>query len=210
MGISEGCCINQVWSGVPGAKSFLASNKKNPLAAPIRNVMETTTEVLGWLTPPTDEQVADWSAREAARNFVAESNRIEGIHRPPTDAEIAEHRRFIALKQVTLEDLIAFVAVYQPDAVLRDQEGLDVRVGGYRPPKGSPQIAYDVTVILVDAYTWSSPYRTHVEYEKLHPFTDGNGRSGRALWAWQMARKQGCPLGFLHHFYYQTLEQSGR
>jgi Fic family protein len=36
---------------------------------------------------------------------------------------------------------------------------------------------------------------------------DGNGRSGRAIWLWQMLRQEGgAPLGFLHHFYYQTLE----
>ena len=39
-----------------------------------------------------------------------------------------------------------------------------------------------------------------------HPFTDGNGRSGRALWLWQMNNH--APFGFLHTFYYQTLENS--
>ena len=43
---------------------------------------------------------------------------------------------------------------------------------------------------------------THVRYELLHPFLDGNGRSGRALWLWLMGQ---APLGFLHTFYYQTL-----
>lgn len=43
--------------------------------------------------------------------------------------------------------------------------------------------------------------------------TDGNGRSGRALWAWMMLCRGGSygrakviELGFLHTFYYQTLE----
>jgi len=37
---------------------------------------------------------------------------------------------------------------------------------------------------------------------------DGNGRTGRAIWAWQMQRLGRDPfaLPFLHRFYYQTLE----
>ena len=37
---------------------------------------------------------------------------------------------------------------------------------------------------------------------------DGNGRSGRILWAWQMIEHNinpGLSLGFLHTFYYQAL-----
>lgn len=44
----------------------------------------------------------------------------------------------------------------------------------------------------------------------LHPFMDGNGRTGRAVWAWAMQRDGQDPfaLSFLHRFYYQTLEYS--
>jgi Fic family protein len=53
-----------------------------------------------------------------------------------------------------------------------------------------------------------SPYQQHHQYESLHPFTDGNGRSGRTIWAWHMMRVGRDPfaLPFLHRFYYQALE----
>jgi len=145
--------------------------------------------------------------------FVAESNCIEGILRPPTDDEIAAHQDLIALTSLTIEDLERFVSLVQPDAVLRQTAGLNVRVGSHIAPPGGPDIPKRLFSIIVHAHQGRHPWNTHVDYETLHPFTDGNGRSGRALWLWQMMRSeqyQGWPqqLGFLHSFYYQTLERS--
>lgn len=138
--------------------------------------------------------------------FVIESNRIEGIQRTPKAAEIAEHERFMELNKVTVEELERFVKVYQPNATLRDKAGLDVRIGNHIPPRGGPEIRERLQA-LIECCKNRGPHWTHLEYETLHPFTDGNGRSGRMLWAWQM---RDHPLGFLHHFYYQTLQANGK
>lgn len=137
------------------------------------------------------------------REFIEESNRIEGIHRPPTEEEIAEHERFIGLDDVTIADLERFVSVYQPGAELRGQPGMDIQIGGHRL-FGGPHVIDALNDLLTsDSLT---PHEAHVQYELLHPFMDGNGRSGRILWLWQMTEAIGsAPLGFLHHFYYQTL-----
>lgn len=143
---------------------------------------------------------------------IAESLRIEGIYRPVTSDEIDEHQRFLHLPTVSVSDLERFVSVYQKGNVLRDKSGLDVRIGNYYPPRGGPDIRIALEALLERVnqhHVLRDPFMLHVEYEKLHPFTDGNGRSGRMLWYWMMENSRGnsglASLGFLHAFYYQTL-----
>jgi hypothetical protein len=143
------------------------------------------------------------------RDKVAESLRIEGIHRAPTPAEVEEHVRFVKLPAATIEALEKFVSVYQPGHVLRDQPGRDVRIGNYYPPRGGPEIRPALQALLDrinQHHVLRNPFMLHAEYEMLHPFTDGNGRSGRILWYWMMGNKPIADLGFLHAWYYQTLQ----
>jgi len=142
--------------------------------------------------------------------FVIESNRIEGILRPPTDIEIEATREFIVRGPAPSIVTVATLAlIYAPDkGFLRNQKGMDVRVGSHTPPRGGPNI-YRNLVDLLATIEEADPFEFHIAYETLHPFMDGNGRTGRALWAWQMLRHptkfQMTDLGFLHAFYYQTL-----
>lgn len=144
-----------------------------------------------------------WSIED----FVTESNRIEGILREPTTAEIEAHKWFINLIRPAVGDLESLVSVVAPGTRLRDLPGINVRVGDHIAPAGGPEIRVALETILNKAFTPDDPWQVHIEYETLHPFTDGNGRSGRALWLWQM---QTAPIGFLHQFYYQTLARVGR
>jgi Fic family protein len=137
--------------------------------------------------------------------LVAESNSIEGIDRPPTEAEIREHERFVGLERVTISELQSFVKIYQPTARLRRFPGMDVQVGSYVPPKGGEHIMAQLQALLTDINAGLRSWEAHIQYEKLHPFSDCNGRSGRAIWHFQNA-----PLGsygFLHAFYYETLKK---
>jgi hypothetical protein len=144
--------------------------------------------------------------------FVAESNRIEGIDRV-LDHEIAAHIAFLSLlSYVTLEDLEIFVDKIA-SVPLRRSLGQDVRVAGHVPPPGGPAIETDTKTLLAEINAYElTPYEAHIRYETLHPFLDGNGRSGRALWAWQMLREGKDPfaLPFLHCFYYQALDGARR
>lgn len=142
------------------------------------------------------------------RGFIAESNRIEGIHRAVTRGEMVAHEHLLAAPALTVPLLESFVWTIA-HAPIRKSVGMNVRVGNHLPPAGGPEIIGELTRLLWEgAPSPALAYETHCRYEALHPFMDGNGRSGRAIWLWQMGGIERAALGFLHHFYYQTLNAS--
>lgn len=59
-------------------------------------------------------------------------------------------------------------------------------------PQGSIELRNDIKGIKEDICQL-----THVAFEKIHPFEDGNGRTGRILFNWHRL-KNGLPLMIIH------------
>ena len=144
-------------------------------------------------------------------DFVIESNRIEGI-RTVRDVELQAHERLLALPFLTRIELCDFVTLVA-EAPLRDQPGIDVIVGNHYPPRGGTEVRLALQELLTKINNSGpgggiTPYAAHQQYETLHAFLDGNGRSGRAVWAWHMLRVGQDPfaLPFLQRWYYQSLD----
>ncbi len=149
-------------------------------------------------------------------DFQVESNQIENIFRryAQLEPELATLEAFLLRKApLQVGDLSNLVSVFTLSRDrIRDLVGLDVRVGNHVAPRGDPTIPERLTEILAAAKFDAGSeqaYLVHRAYEDLHPYTDGNGRSGRALWLYAMGGIGGAPLGFLHHWYYQSLEFGG-
>jgi hypothetical protein len=87
---------------------------------------------------------------------------------------------------------------------------MNVRVGNHIAPEGGPHIIHRLQRILSKAnQDCDTPYSMECP-RRLRNTSPGNGRTGRAIWAWQMQGLGHDPfvLPFLHRFYYQTLDAS--
>lgn len=149
--------------------------------------------------------------------FVCESNQIEGIFRVKVE-EVEATEVFLASDRMSVDAIKTVQAVYAPGMPIRDRAGMNVRVGNYIAPSGGRSIEVELMSLVgklnkAKPGLYDNPWKMHVMFERLHPFMDGNGRTGRAIWAWHMQKLGLDPfaLSFLHRFYYQTLENdSGR
>lgn len=159
--------------------------------------------------------IENWFGRKAIENFATESNRIEGID-ITTSEEVNALLCFLNKEQILINDLEEYVSIIQKGAKLRCLEGMNVRVGNHIPPLGGKDIikSLDDILLVANIVEKFDSFIVHKLYESLHPFMDGNGRSGRALWLWQIINsdpdyaKQCLNIGFLHSWYYQSLRVS--
>jgi Fic family protein len=110
-------------------------------------------------------------------------------------------------KTITHEDVLKLHAIIASDVMDQGQAGryrdIRVRVGKYLPP--APEMVSGLMAELLEWWNtksaqWSpviSSAIVHYQFEAIHPFADGNGRTGRALALWELYRR-----GFdTHHIF---------
>ncbi len=132
------------------------------------------------------------------RKLIRESNLIEGITgekeidqsivawyylmdllMPLTHQAVRKTQKIITINQANLSP--------GERGYYRDMAQVNVRVGTYFPPD------YSQVAQLMDSwlkqYEDLGPWEAHKRFEAIHPFADGNGRTGRMLMWWHEIRE---------------------
>lgn len=120
--------------------------------------------------------------------FLRESNAIERVHSDAAYEDARAAWEYISDQEMLSHEVIKtthelLLANRQPQ-IAGEYRDVRVRVGGDLPP--APTLLDELMTSLLeqrvttgfDAIDW------HVQFEKIHPFEDGNGRVGRLVYLW--------------------------
>ena len=115
--------------------------------------------------------------------------------------------RHVRKRRITHEEIFRLHAIIASEVMDQGQSGrcreIRLRVGHYLPP--APEMVSGLIAELLEWWNtgsarWSpvlSSAIIHYQFEAIHPFADGNGRTGRALALWELYRR-----GFdTHHIF---------
>lgn len=144
--------------------------------------------------------------------FLDHSNRIEDVRSEEALEDAIEAWEYAkSLSEITLKDLFEIHRLLlkriDPDIAGRFRT-YDIQIGGkikkfrgLEVLESQTQEALDLLkegeALPLAAQRNGLARRAHVQYEDVHPFPDGNGRSGRILYNWHRA-KLGLPLHIIH------------
>lgn len=121
---------------------------------------------------------------------IRHSNLIEGIDNRVDDDQLMRAWRYVSgLKQLTLKSVLHAHWLITKDELPANFSGKlrtsNVRVGvRVCPSYREVPLLLDEWVHKFEIADMLDPKVMHIEFERIHPFVDGNGRSGRLFMWW--------------------------
>lgn len=133
--------------------------------------------------------------------LIHNSNLIEDINDPEEDLQSLRAWNFINkqahISQPTLLKMHALITKNQlPPNECGRYRTVNVWVGNHVPPEPflAQQLCYNWLMDLLEHYLTLDPVQMHIRFEHIHPFVDGNGRTGRMLMWWHQKKLGKTPM----------------
>jgi Fic family protein len=142
------------------------------------------------------------------KKFATESNQIEGEKKASRNQVYA--LQWFIQHELTEKNTLEYHRMVAEN-LPKEQRGVyrkfEITIGG--KPAGTPH--YAIQNKMDDFFRGiekMDSWEAHNLFEKIHGFSDYNGRTGRAIWLWKFLNEEGgkLNLSFLHRYYYQALQ----
>lgn len=150
-------------------------------------------------------------------DHIRQSNLIEGVDDPFDDRLSYEAWKWLVKQPRITRDIVmqlhAMIMLGKLD--VRDMghnRQVDVYIGGRKAP--APYIAvHQLAEWIAEMRGWKKldPQLMHIKFEQIHPFVDGNGRTGRLLMWWHEIQKGTVPTKITYdnrHLYYAWFSEA--
>lgn len=142
--------------------------------------------------------------------FLAESNSIEGVHtKEALDDAVEAWEYTVKQKKIGLKEILCIHKILmkrQAPAIAGKWRDCDVRIGGQRKWFVSEGLIKEEVQMVINYIEKTVPLYigeeraakvAHVMFEDVHPFADGNGRTGRILMNWHRLQLE-LPILIIH------------